>query len=99
MAYFQVTAAELKQKAEELNGLNQRFMTETESLVNAQNALKSTWEGEANDSFTREFLKDKAFLENFQNAVSQYIEALNLISAKYEEVENRNLSLAGNRTY
>lgn len=99
MAFFQVTASELRQKAEELVSLNQRLSSESENLVNAHNSLKATWEGEANEAFSREFLRDKTHIDNFISAVSQYAEALNSISSKYDEAENKNLSLAGTRTY
>lgn len=99
MAYFQVTSSELKQKAEELSNLNQRFMNEVEGLVNSQASLKSSWEGEANEAFNSEFLRNKVQLDNFKSAVAQYVDALMVISAKYEEAEARNLSLAGTRSY
>jgi len=99
MAFFQVTAAQLKEKAEELTGLNQKLVTETENLVSAENGLKASWEGEANEAFSREFQRDRVQLDNFTNAVNQYVEALLNIAQKYEEAENRNLSLASSRTY
>lgn len=99
MGYFQVTSGELRQNAEELNELNKRFLLETENLMNCQVELKNDWTGEANDSFNREFLKDKSHLDSFHNIVGQYVQSLLTIADKYEEAENRNLSLAGSRTY
>lgn len=98
MAFFQVTAFELRNKAEELRDLNQRFLSEEEKLNNYHDALNGMWEGETKESFSREFIRDKGRMDNFFNAINQYIEALNLVASKYEEAESRNVALANSRT-
>ncbi|MCR5421859.1 MAG: WXG100 family type VII secretion target [Lachnospiraceae bacterium] len=99
MAFFQVTAAELRKKAEQLKGLNNRFKTGTDSLETTEQALKSMWEGEANDVFHQAFTRDKGQMDRFYQAIERYIEALLIIAAKYEEAENRNIATAQTRTY
>ena len=99
MSFFQVTAAELKRKAEQLKGLNSRFKTGVESLQTTEQGLKSMWEGEANDTFHGAFVRDKGQMESFHGVIEKYIEALLIIAAKYEEAENKNISIAATRSY
>lgn len=93
MSFIQVTAAELRNKASELQGLNTRFMGEVENLMNCEQNLNSMWEGEAKDAFNQVFIKNKGIMNSFKNAIDQYIEALMVVAARYEEAENRNYSL------
>ncbi len=99
MSFFQVTAAELRKKAEQLKGLNSRFKTGTETLQTTEQALKSMWEGEANDAFHVAFTRDKGQMDQFHNVIEQFIEALLVIAAKYEAAENKNISIAATRSY
>ncbi len=98
MSFIQVTASTLKEKAEELRGLNSRFSTELEALNNSQINLSTMWEGEANKAFVQVFMNDKGQMDAFRNAIDQYIVALITIAARYEDAETRNLSLATTRT-
>lgn len=97
MSFIQVTAEELKNKATELSGLNGRFQTEIENLMNCQSNLNTMWEGEAKEAFNLAFMKDKANMDNFKNAMDQYIQALMVIAARYEEAEKRNVGVASAR--
>ncbi|MCR5000402.1 MAG: WXG100 family type VII secretion target [Lachnospiraceae bacterium] len=99
MSFFQVTAAELRKKAEQLKGLNSRFKTGTDTLQTTEQALKSMWEGEANDAFHAAFVRDKGQMDQFHNVIEQFIEALLIIAAKYEAAENKNISIAATRSY
>ena len=99
MSFYQVTAAELRKKAEQLKGLNSRFKTGTDSLATTEQSLKSMWEGEANDTFHSAFQRDKGQMDRFHSVIDQFIEALLMIAAKYEAAENKNISTAATRTY
>ncbi len=99
MSFIQVTASELKKKAEELKGLNTRFQSQVESLTNCEQTLKTMWEGQANETFHTAFIRDKGQMDGFHSAVEQYIAALLVIAAKYEEAEARNTTTASNRSY
>ncbi len=99
MSFMQVTAKELRSKAEELKGLNTNFNTQTESLKSTEEALKTMWEGEANETFHNAFLRDKGQMDSFKQAIDQYINALITIAARYEEAEAKNAALASTRSY
>ncbi|MCR5109040.1 MAG: WXG100 family type VII secretion target [Lachnospiraceae bacterium] len=99
MAFFQVTANELRSKAEELRNLNSSFMSQTEALQNTEEALKTMWEGEANNAFHNAFVRDKGQMDGFRETIEQYVETLLLIASKYEEAEARNVATASSRSY
>lgn len=99
MSFFQVTAAELRKKAEQLKGLNTRFKSGVDTLQTTEQALKTMWEGEANDAFHTAFIKDKSQMDRFHAVVESFIEALMIIAAKYEEAEKRNIATASTRSY
>lgn len=95
MSFIQVTAQELRNKASELSGLNSRFNSEIENITTCQQNLNTMWEGEAKDAFNQTFIRDKGNMDNFKNAIDQYIEALMVVAQRYEEAESKNISLAG----
>ena len=71
MSFFQVSAAHLRKKAEELKGLNTRFKTSVESLNTTEQSLNSMWEGEANEAFHKCFLRDKGRMDSFHAAIAR----------------------------
>ncbi len=95
MAEFTVTSSELRNKANELSNLNNRYKQEIENLVAEENALKSMWEGEAKEAFTQAFNRDKAKMEAFYSAIQDYISKLNAIAAQYDASERQNVATAG----
>ncbi len=97
MSFFSVTSSELRQKSEQLKGLNAKFKTSVEALETSEQALKTMWEGEANEAFHKAFVNDKGKMDSFYTAVQQYIEALLAIAVKYEEAENKNIATAQTR--
>lgn len=99
MSFIQVTSAELRNKASELQGLNARLQSEIENLSNCHSGLTAMWEGEAKEAFTSAFLKDKVSMDNFKTAIDSYIQSLNVIAQRYEEAEKRNINTATQRSY
>ncbi len=99
MSFFQVTASELRKKADILRGLNSRFKSGVDNLLSVEQALKTMWEGEANDVFHSVFIKDRDRMELFHEVIESFIEALLIIAAKYEEAEKRNTATASTRSY
>lgn len=99
MSFIQVTADELRNKASELSGLNSRFRTEIENLVSLKEGLNSMWEGEAKEAFNQAFSRDKGNMDNFRNAIDQYIQALLVIASRYDEAEKRNINTASRGSY
>lgn len=99
MSFIQVTSQELRNKASELQGLNSKFQNEIENLVSCQSNLSTMWEGDAKEAFYNAFMRDKTNMDSFKAAIDQYIQALLVISERYEEAEKRNVSTASTRSY
>lgn len=99
MAFFQVTASELKAKAEELRSLNSHFKNEVGNLESTEGALKSKWVGQANETFHNAFMRDKGQMDNFNALIERYVEALLQIAQQYERAEASNTQIAGSRNY
>ncbi len=99
MAEIKVTAAQLKAKAGDLQQLNETFKTRVNSLEETETALAGMWEGEAKDAFHKAFTSDKTQMNNFYNAIAQYVRVMEEIAARYAQAEAVNVNTATSRTY
>lgn len=99
MAMIQVTAAGLRQAAEELQNLNNQFHNKSEDLAAKEQALCQMWEGQAKTAFHGAFVRDGQQMEAFHQLIAQYVQALCDIAARYEQAEARNIEIAGSRRY
>lgn len=99
MAAFQVTASELRTKAENLRSTNSQFKTQVGNLENQEKSLASMWEGDAKTAFHTAFNNDKVQMDNFYNLIEQYCAALENIAAQYEKTEMMNTDTASTRAY
>lgn len=97
MAEIQVTATQLKSKADELRNLNSSFKSQVGNLEGQEQDLVGMWEGEARNEFHKQFGLDKAQFDEFYQLIEKYCEALITIAAKYEQAEAANLALASAR--
>ena len=94
-----VTTTQIKNKANELKSLNSKFKNQINSLRSSESSLNSMWDGEANDAFHKAFNSDMTQLNNFYNAIEQYISKLNQIAQAYDKAEKTNVSTANTRKY
>lgn len=99
MAIIRVTAAELRNGAQELRDLNQRFKSDVTDLENTEGALNTMWEGDARNAFHQAFTSDKTQMNNFYNAIEVYAQRLEVAAAKYEQAEAQNVEIANTRSY
>lgn len=99
MAMIQVTASQLKSKANELRSSNSFFKAQVNTLEGHEASLASMWEGEAKNAFHTAFNNDKAQMEKFAELIEQYCQALETIAQKYEQAEAQNAQTASQRTY
>jgi len=97
MAEIKVTSRELRNKADNLEGLNRSFRAEVEKMVGYEAQLATMWEGEAKEAFRKAFNDDKAKMDRFAQNIDKYIEALRMDAQKYEDAENRNIQIATER--
>lgn len=99
MSEFSVTIDQLRVIKEQLSELNTQLNTQRNQLSETAATLNGMWEGEAKDRFSAEVARDQIQMQNFYNAVSQYVNVLEQIIAKYLEAEARNLETASTRNY
>ena len=96
MSEIQVTTATLLSKADELSQLNDQFKKAVSSLTEEEQALRTGYEGESSDAFHVAFTKDITQMENFYNAIAQYVQKLQLIAAAYNKAESTNVATVSN---
>ncbi len=94
-----VTSSTLRSKAEELNQLNEQFKSAVNSLTEEEGALRSQYEGDASDAFHTQFSNDTIQMNNFYNAIAQYVQKLIQIAEAYEKAEQANVATANARNY
>lgn len=99
MALIRVTSAQLRAQAEALRTTNQNFKAQVNALEEKEASLNSMWDGDANDAFHKAFSQDKVQMDNFYNAIMQYVNVLENIADKYDQAEATNTSTASTRNY
>lgn len=99
MGFFQVTASELRRKAETMQSLNRQFGVKSSELEEKEAALCTMWEGQAKEAFHGAFQKDRQQMEAFERLIDRYVQTLLEIATRYEEAEARNAELASSRNY
>lgn len=99
MAEFQVTASELREKAELLQQFGERYAKKVQELILAQQKLSASWEGAGKAAFDRVFQEDCMKMDLFRQTVEEYCQVLQQIIVGYEQAESRNIGLVGTRSY
>lgn len=99
MAQILVTSAELRNAASTLREYNASFKNQVANLESSEGALKSQWQGQANDAFHTAFMNDKAFMDKFAVEIDKYCQTLETIAAKYDAAEAANTETAVTRKY
>ena len=99
MSEIIVASGELRNKAAELNRMNEQFRNAVSDLTNEESALRGQFEGEASDAFHKAFSNDTIQMQNFYNAIAQYVQKLIQIADTYEKAEQANVATANARKY
>lgn len=99
MATLYLDLAQLTERANELETINEQFLTELAVLNDREAELAGMWEGEAKEAFRRAYASDAVQMKNFYNAISVYVQQLRIIIECYKRYEFVNRELATSRTY
>lgn len=99
MAEILTNSADLRQKASTLSELNAQFKAQVNQLESTEQTLIGMWDGDAKQSFDSAFKSDKIQMDNFYNAIQQYVQVLEQIAANYDTAEATNVSTANTRKY
>jgi len=94
---FKVTPREMRNTANELETLNNKFKTEVTRLRSDNETLGRQWQGDARNKFNQEFLKDAEKFDRFYNGIQDFIRQLRHNADEYDKVENLNVSIAAVR--
>lgn len=94
---LRVTPSILKQKAEELRGLNEKFKNEVTGLNDSELRLAGMWEGEAQKAFHNQFQIDRNKFETFYVGINKYVQRLLEAAQAYEKAEAENTNIANTR--
>ncbi|MBQ4528375.1 MAG: WXG100 family type VII secretion target [Clostridia bacterium] len=99
MSAFDVTPAQLKSTADQLESLNQQFQSAVNNLDSTQQTLNGMWEGEAKQAFQQAFSKDKVNMDAFHANITKFVAAIRTMASKYEQAENQNTQTGQSRSY
>ena len=97
MGRFKVTPKQMRNVANELETLNNRFKSEVDKLRSDNETLGRQWEGDARNKFNEEFLKDADKFNKFYEGIQKFIQQLRHNADEYDKVENTNVSIAAVR--
>ena len=95
--YYDLTA--MRERANELERLNEQLRCEIERLNDQEAALAGMWEGPAKEAFRRSFHNDAVQMRNFYNTVRVFIDVLLTITVFYSYTETLNRDRAKARCY
>ena len=90
MAKIRVTPQTLRQRADELETLNNKFKNEVEKLRTLNGTLGQQWRGDARTAFDKDVQK----FEQFIKGIMDFIRVLRQNADEYDRVENTNTSIA-----
>lgn len=89
-----VSTSALRNKADELQQMNQQLTKALEELSNQEQTLASQWEGDAQQAFRTSFQQDMQKFQEFVKGISAYATVLNTIAKEYDNAEDRNVQMA-----
>lgn len=91
---IEVTSAQLRQRANQLEQLNNRYKGKINDLNEKEARLNGQWDGDANDVFHKTFMQNKGFLDKFSQIVDRYIAALRAAADEYDRAEAQAAGIA-----
>jgi len=94
-----VTYQQINSTIQQLTQLNARFKSAVNSLESTEGQLCGMWEGQARDAFDKAFKSDKIQMDNFYNAIQQYISVLTTALQEYQRTEAENAEIGNTRNY
>ena len=97
MAMTRVSTQKLKDEANALKNVKNQLQNEITAMRSYSARYLSMWDGEAKKAFTDSVTKNMNLLNLFVNNMDKFINALNNISADYEQAENKAKSIAASK--
>lgn len=94
---IRVTPTTLRNTANELRTLNERFKNEVAAMNDSEGRLAGMWAGDARDAFHNQFQIDKEKFDTFYAGINQYVERLIATADAYDKAEAENVATAQSR--
>ena len=94
---IRVTTATLRERAEALRTLNERFRTEVNALNDREKQLLGMYEGDASKAFDQQFQIDKSKFDVFYAGINHFIQRLLESADAYDRAEQQNVGVAQTR--
>lgn len=90
---IEVTCSELRNAASSISKSNDAFRDAAAALQAAAEELTSIWEGDSRDKFVSGMEQRKVWYEQMSEIVDEYVQSMNDIAAKYEEMDEQGASI------
>lgn len=92
-------SAALTERVNELETINESFLSEIGVMNDTEATLSGLWEGEAKEAFSQAYRNDSIQMKNFYNAIRIYVQVLRIIISNYVQIERQNAECATARSY
>ncbi len=90
---LKVDPQKLISTADEFNTTGNQVRTLTEQMVTVVDSLKSSWEGEAANTFSTKFHQLEDDMERMHKMIEEHVKDLNEMAQQYITAENENMDL------
>ncbi len=94
MGQMIISSQEVRRKKEELERLSHRLRTQIGQLEETGHGLHSMWEGDAKESYLKNFDIDLEKMKRLLKAILEFIQVLEKIIELYKAMESKNVATA-----
>lgn len=94
MSTMMVSSAQLRNRASEIEQLNEQFRAQVNNLVEKEGTLRTMYEGDAANAFRAAFERNKIQMDNFFNCIARYAQVMNEIANRIDQAEQQNQVIA-----
>jgi WXG100 family type VII secretion target len=97
MAQFNVTVSEVTNAATKIASAANDFLTTAGKVMQAAEALGSSWEGDSQVAFMQEQQNAHSWYEKMAEIVTTYVESLNQAAKKYQDADDQAKAAIGSK--
>ncbi len=90
---IKVTPSDLTAASQAFSGTSSQVQSLTAQMVATVDSLKSTWQGEASDTYSRKFHELEDDIQRMHNMITEHATELQTWAEKYRNIEQENATL------
>lgn len=94
---LQVTCSELRSAAQKIAQANEEYRAAAGNLQAAADEVAGMWEGDTRDKFVSGMEQRKAWYEQMSGIVDEYVQVMQQIADKYEQMDAQGAALIRKR--